>query len=96
MSDVLLNANFPQSEVDRIIKQNESGLLATKSDPSAMAGNAVSKANFPGHPYGEVMTEATLATINRDAIVNYYKRVFTPQSSYLVIVGTSIVKKQLK
>ena len=27
MSDVLLNANFPQSEVDRVIKQYESSLL---------------------------------------------------------------------
>ncbi len=87
MSDVLLNANFPQSEVDRIIKQNESGLLSTKSDPSSMARNAKARANFPGHPYGEVMTESTLANINRDAIVGYYNRVFTPKESYLVIVG---------
>ena len=32
MSDITMNANFPQSEVDRIIKQNESGLMQTKSD----------------------------------------------------------------
>ena len=87
MSDILLNASFPQDEVDRIIKQNESGLLSTKSDPDAMLRNAVSKANFAGHPYGEVMTDATLANINRNAIVEYYKSVFTPQASYLVIVG---------
>ena len=87
MSDVLLNANFPQSEVDRIIKQNESGLLSTKSDPSAMGRNAVSKVNFPDHPYGEIMTEATLSKIDRNAVVSYFNRVFTPQASYLVIVG---------
>ena len=87
MSDVLLNANFPQTEVDRIIKQNESSLLATKSEPAQMAENAAAKANFPAHPYGEVMTDASLANINRDAIMAYYKRVFTPQASYFVIVG---------
>lgn len=87
MQDVLLNANFPQSEVDRIIKQAESGLLSVQSNPQAMANNARSKVNFPNHPYGEVMTEATLANIDRDAIVNYYKETFTPKESYLVIVG---------
>lgn len=87
MSDVLMNANFPQSEVDRIIKQNESGLLAAKSDAGTMANNAVSKVNFPNHPYGEVMTEATLANINRGMIEGYFKQTFTPNGSYLVVVG---------
>lgn len=69
MSDVLMNANFPQSEVDRIIKQNESSLLSLQSDADGMASNAQSIANFPGHPYGEVMTEATLSNIDRASIV---------------------------
>lgn len=87
MSDVLLNANFPSSEFDRIVKQNESGLMAAKSDPGTMANNAQSKVNFPGHPYGEVMTEATLKNITRDDVVKYYKNTFGPKGSYLVIVG---------
>jgi predicted Zn-dependent peptidase len=93
MSDVLMNANFPQSEFDRIKKQNESGLLSAKSDPGTMAQNAESKVNFPNHPYGEVMTEATLANITREDVVNYYKSTFTPKGSYLVIVG-DITKAQ--
>lgn len=88
MSDVLKNANFPQDEVDRIIKQNESSLLSVKSDPGSMARNAEAVANFPqGHPYGEIMTQETLDKINRDAIVNYYKQMFMPEGSYLVVVG---------
>jgi len=88
MSDILLNANFPQSEVDRIIALNESSLISTKSDAGAMASNAKAAANFPdSHPYGEVMTDETLANLNRDAVVQYYKETFTPEGSYLVIVG---------
>jgi predicted Zn-dependent peptidase len=87
MSDVLLNANFPQSEVDRIITQNESALLSAKSDAATMANNAVSRVNFPNHPYGEIMTEATLANINRGMLEGYYKQTFTPKGSYLVVVG---------
>ncbi len=86
-SDVLYNANFPQSEFDRIKKQNESALLSAKSDPGTMADNSEKKVNFPGHPYGDVMTEASLASITRNDVLDYYKETFTPKGSYLVFVG---------
>ncbi|MCJ8288511.1 MAG: insulinase family protein [Crocinitomicaceae bacterium] len=88
MSDVLMNANFPQSEVDRIITQNESNLTSTKSDAGSMASNATSSANFPkGHPYGEIMTFESLENIDRSSIVEYYNMAFSPKGSYLVVVG---------
>lgn len=87
MSDVLFNASFPMSEFERIKKQNESGLLSTKSDPGTMASNAEVRVNFPNHPYGEVMTESTLKNITREDVVAYYQSTFTPKGSYLVIVG---------
>ena len=87
MSDVLMNANFPQSEFDRIKKQNESALMSAKSDANTMAQNAIVKVNFPNHPYSDVMTEASLNNINRDDVVNYFKNNFTPKGSYLVVVG---------
>jgi predicted Zn-dependent peptidase len=88
MTDVLFNANFPDSEFERIKKQNESALLSAKSSPDEMSDNAERKANFPnGHPYGEIMTEATLAAINKVDVESYFKKVFTPSGSYLVIVG---------
>lgn len=87
-SDVLLNANFPQNEFERVKKQTVSSLMSVKSSPDAMAGNAESKANFPkNHPASEIMTEQTLNNINLDDIKNYYKSVFIPKGSYLVIVG---------
>ncbi|MFM6933878.1 MAG: M16 family metallopeptidase [Flavobacteriales bacterium] len=87
MSDVLLNANFPQTEFDRIKKQNISGLISTKSDAGSMAQNATVKINFPNHPFSDVMTEETLNNISREDIVSYYQANFTPNGSYLVVVG---------
>lgn len=88
MTDVLMYATFPQDEVDRIIKSNESSLVAAKSDAGTMMGNARSVANFPSnHPYGEVMTDETLANITRESVVQYYRSTFTPKGGYLVIVG---------
>lgn len=87
MQDVLMNPSFPESEFDRIKKQNESSLLSAKSSPETMGGNAESKINFPNHPYGEIMNEASLAAITLDDVKNNYKQVFTPNGAYLVIVG---------
>jgi predicted Zn-dependent peptidase len=87
MTDVLYNANFPESEVERVRKQNLSGLQSTKADAGEMASNATRAVNFPNHPLGEIMTEATLQNISREDLLAYYKSTFTPQGSYLVVVG---------
>ena len=87
MSDVLFNANFPESEVERIRNQNKDGLISMKSDGSSMANNATVKINFPNQPFGEVMTEESLLSISREEIMAYYAANFTPNGSYLVIVG---------
>ncbi len=87
MTDVLYNANFPESEFVRIKKQMESSLMTVKSSPEDMGENALMKALFANHPYGEVMTEESLNRINREDVINYYKTTFVPEGSYLVIVG---------
>lgn len=95
MSDVLLNANFPDAEFERIKKEQESGLLSTKAEPSAMADNAEKKVLFPNHPYGDVMTETSLNNISKKDIEEFYKFKFTPKGSFLVVVG-DITKDQAK
>lgn len=87
MQDVVMNPSFPQSEFDRIKKQAENSLLSAKSSPDEMGANAEAKINFPNHPLGDVMNEASLAAITREDVVANFKRVFTPQGAYLVIVG---------
>lgn len=94
MSDILLNANFPESEFDRVVKQFESGLKAAKSEPGQMAGNANAKMNYPSsHPYYEVMTEESLGDIKLDDVQGLFKFKYVPEGSYLVIVG-DITKDQ--
>lgn len=87
MQDVVINPTFPESEFTRIKKQNESGLLSTKSSPEEMAANAERKINFPNHPNSNVMNEATLAAITLDDVKGEYKKTYTPSGAYLVIVG---------
>lgn len=88
MTDVLYNANFPESELERVAKQFESSLISIKSDANSMASNATAKVIFSDeHPRGEVMTLETLKNITRDDLLDYYKSTFIPAGSYLVIVG---------
>ena len=96
MADVLLRPSFPEEEFDRLKKMKESSILSSKSNPSSMAGNAEARANFPsGHPFGEIETEATLKDITLTDVKNYYRGLFTPKGSYLVIVG-DVTKDQAK
>jgi zinc protease len=95
MQDVVLNTTFPESEFERIKKQAESSLLSAKASPDEMAANAEKRANFAGHPYGDVMNEASLAAITRADVLANFNQIFTPQGAYLVIVG-DITKDQAK
>ncbi len=88
MSDVLLNPSFPESELERLVNQNISGLATTRNDASAMAANlSRALAYGPDHPYGEITTEESLENITREQIVQYYENHFKPNVAYLVIVG---------
>jgi len=93
-SDILFNANFPQSEFDRIVRKTQSDLLAIQSQPEAMGENALMRAMFEKHPYGEIMTETTLSNITRDDLVDYFQTTFVPDQSYLVVVG-DITKEKI-
>ncbi|MFN5442768.1 MAG: insulinase family protein [Crocinitomicaceae bacterium] len=95
MSDVLLNPTFPESEFNRIKEQKLNGIKSDMANPSAMASNAEARANYPNqHPYGEIETENSIKNITRDDVIAFYKKMFTPTGSYLVVVG-DITKEQV-
>ncbi len=88
LSDVMLNPAFPAEELEKAKRRAESGLAAAKNDPNTIASNVAKVLRYgKNHPYGENMTEETLAKINLDQIRKYYQTYFKPNISYLVIVG---------
>ncbi len=88
MSDVVLNAQFKQEELDKIIKQTLSNLASAKDDPNAIS-DRVADAIFYGkdHPYGEVVSEETVNSITLEMCNQFYNTYFKPNISYLAIVG---------
>ena len=87
-SDILLNSEFTSEEFDKLVKQNTSGLAASLDDPDEIASNVSSVMNFGSkHTYGELMTEETLSNISLEDCKAFYDTYFSPNGSYLAIVG---------
>jgi zinc protease len=88
MSDVLMNADFKQEELDKIKTQTLSGLAQQQDDPDAISANVKAVLNFgKDHPYGENTTEESVGKITLEGCKNYYKTYFRPNVAYLAIVG---------
>ncbi len=94
MADVVLNASFPESELEKLKKQTLSGLAANKDDADAIAANVSQVLRYgKDHPYGEITTEETVENIDLAEIKEYYNTYFKPDNAYLAVVG-DINKKE--
>ena len=88
MSDVLLNPDFKQEELEKLKTQSLSGLAQQKDDPDAISNNVKSVLNYgTKHPYGELTTEESISKITIDKCNTYYQSNFRPNVAYLAIVG---------
>ncbi len=87
LADVLLNAAFPQGELDLAIKRFQSQLQLEKSDPAALAGRFFARELYGDHPYGRSMTESSVAALSREDVVQFTRSRLRPGGAYLVIAG---------
>ncbi len=94
MSDVLYNPSFPAEELEKLKKQNISGIQTAKNDANSIANNINSAVMFGNkHPYGEINSEKTFENITLDKCKEYYKTYFRPNAAYLIIVGDITLKE---
>ncbi|GIW50892.1 MAG: hypothetical protein KatS3mg081_0247 [Gemmatimonadales bacterium] len=87
LSDVLLNASFPQSEFDLAVRRFQSQLQLEKSDPGALAQKFFARELYGDHPYGRSMTESSLAALSRDDVVQFARSRLKPGGAYLIVAG---------
>lgn len=88
MSDVLLDPVFPKEELEKIRKQTLSELAAQQDDATAIARNVGRVLRYgKEHPYGEVVSEATINNIEASECKKLFETFFRPNIAYLVIVG---------
>lgn len=91
-TDVILNPAFPAKELDRLKKEQISGIQREKAQPFTMALRVAPKLMYgEQHPYGNPLTgsgyEETVQAMTRDELVKFYDTWFKPNNATLTVVG---------
>lgn len=88
MSEVIFNPSFPEAELEKIRKEELSGLQAAKDDPGSIANNVVNRVMYgKDHPYGDIQTEETITNVKLEDIKNFFNTYWKPNNAFLVFVG---------
>lgn len=91
-ADVLLNPSFPQTDLDRLIKEQLVSIQKEKTQPTGIAIRILPKYLYgENHAYGTPLTgsgfESTVKGITRDQLVKFYQSWIKPNNATLVVVG---------
>jgi zinc protease len=94
---ILSKPKFVSDELERERKRVLVGLKAQKESPDTLANNAFYKAIYDEHPYATPSsgTEESIKAINRDDILEFYKKYYVAKNATVVVVG-SVDKKQAR
>ena len=86
-ADQALNPQFNQTEFKKAQEKQIEGLKSSEKSTPAAARRVMQKLAYGNHPYGEITTVKTLKNVALPDVENYYKRTFTPNHAYLIVVG---------
>lgn len=88
MADVVRHPTFPQSEIDLLRATTLQGIKAQLASPQFLNNRTFRRELFGDHPYARIgPTEASLAAIDREALVQYHRTYYRPNNAFLVVVG---------
>lgn len=89
LADAVLNSTFPQSEVEKLIRQSIDQIKAGRDRAPSVIGNYFNGYLYGSHPYGRPVSgdERTLASLTRDDLLAYYRGWYTPSNAILAVAG---------
>ena len=88
LSELVLENEFRQEELDRLKKQYTSNLQTEKDDANAIAGKVRSVLMYgKNHPYGQITTEKSIENVSLDLCRKHFDTYFKPNVGYLALVG---------
>ncbi|MGH8636712.1 MAG: M16 family metallopeptidase [Burkholderiales bacterium] len=88
LADMLVNATFPEQGLERLRGQRLVALTQARSQPGAIASRVFPRILYGNdHPYGRVVTEASLKRITREDVVSFHKAYFQPGRALVTVVG---------
>lgn len=88
-SDSLMRPTFPDKEVAALRGQVLTSLQRRAHDTRRMAQLTFDALLFPEHPYGRSVQgyEETVSELQRDDLLSYYQRHFSPKGMVIAVVG---------
>lgn len=97
LSEVMLNPNFSESELEKLKSQMEAGLTASEDEPDAMLANVTKVINYgKNHPYAEITTKESIKNVTLADIQKYYKTYYRPNVAHLALVGDITLEEAKK
>lgn len=88
-SEVVTEANFADSEIQRLKRQTIDGIKKISEKPEAFSDLSFGELLFDKHPYGRpvIGTIAGILQIKQKHVVKHYLQYFRPNNAILAVVG---------
>ena len=89
LAEVATEPTFPEAEIERLRKQRLTELLRRSQDPGLVAEDRLAAVIYRGTVYDHPLSglPETLAALNRDDLVAFYRSYYTLAGSRLIAVG---------
>ncbi len=100
MADAAINPLLTEEEFEKEKEKLVENLKSNEKSVDAAAGRVGGALSYGvDHPYGEFVTEETVNNVQFSDVLDFYKKRFSPNDAYIVVVGdidVKTVKKQIK
>lgn len=97
-ADVIINPDFPESELETLRRRTLTSFVQRKANPNAIAAVAYSKLLYgENHPYGKSLggDEDSVKAMTRAEIRRFYETFYRPNNATLIVVGDVEAKSLL-
>jgi zinc protease len=90
LADELQRPDFPAVEVDKVRSEQIGAIAEADNDTRATADRLLRRSVYPEpNPFGRRVlgNRETVATLDREAVIAYHARAFSPQGATIAVVG---------
>jgi zinc protease len=96
LSDVALNPTFPEAEFEIEREGLLTGLQFELDDPEALGYRVFNQLIYGEHPYGNLISEESLADLSRADVVEFYQSQLNPDGALLIVAGDVTTEEALE
>ncbi len=93
LQEVVLTPTFPEAELKRKVAEIQAAIERSEENPEAVAGRALARLVYPGHPYGTPVegTRQSVGRLTRADVAGFHARHVRPDTTVIAVVGAVTV-----